>query len=133
LVHVSAIGADSESHSAYAESKAEGEARVHAAFPNATILRPSIIFGADDSFFNRFAGLARISPVLPLIGGGKTRFQPVFVGDVAAAIATALVREAARGKTYELGGPTVYSFRQLMQIVCEQTGRKRALVTVPFG
>jgi NADH dehydrogenase len=133
LVHISAIGADSDSHSVYAQTKAEGEARVRAAFPNATILRPSIVFGADDSFFNRFAGLARISPVLPLIGGGKTRFQPVFVGDVAAAIATALASETARGKIYELGGPTVYSFRQLMQIVCHVTGRKRALIPVPFG
>ena len=133
LVHVSAIGADSESHSQYAQTKAVGEARVHAAFTAATILRPSIIFGADDNFFNRFAGLARLSPVLPLIGGGKTRFQPVFVGDVAAAIATALSSEAARAKTYELGGPMTYSFKQLMEIVCEQTGRKRLLLPVPFG
>jgi|SRR5580700_9665594 uncharacterized protein YbjT (DUF2867 family) len=133
LVHVSAIGADSESHSHYAQTKAMGEARVRAAFPAATILRPSIIFGADDDFFNRFAGLARVWPVLPLIGGGKTRFQPVFVGDVAAAISTALSSEAARGKTYELGGPMTYSFKQLMEIVCEQTGRKRLLLPVPFG
>ena len=133
LVHVSAIGADSESHSRYAQSKAEGEARVRAAYPAASILRPSVIFGADDDFFNRFAGLARISPVLPLIGGGKTRFQPVFVGDVAAAIAAALTSEAARGKTYELGGPMTYSFKEVMEIVCEQTGRKRLLLPVPFG
>ena len=133
LVHVSAIGADSESHSAYAQTKALGEARVRAAFPDATILRPSIIFGADDSFFNRFAGLARLSPILPLIGGGKTKFQPVFVGNVAQAIANALSGEAACGKTYELGGPTVYSFRQLMEIVCEQTGRKRLLMPIPFA
>ncbi len=133
LVHVSAIGADSESHSHYAQSKAEGEARLRAAFPAATILRPSIIFGADDGFFNRFAGLARIWPVLPLIGGGKTRFQPVFVGDVAAAIAIALTSDVARGKTYELGGPMTYSFKELMEIVCEQTGRKRLLLPVPFG
>jgi NADH dehydrogenase len=133
LVHVSAIGADSDSHSAYAQTKAEGERRVRAAFPDAAILRPSIVFGADDSFFNRFAAIARISPVLPLIGGGKTRFQPVFAGDVAAAIAIALGSDAARGKTYELGGPTVYTFKQLMQIVCDQTGRKRILVPVPFG
>ena len=133
LVHVSAIGADSESPSRYAQTKAEGETRMRAAFPAATILRPSIVFGPDDSFFNRFAGLARISPILPLIGGGTTRFQPVFVGNVAAAIATALSSEGARGKTYELGGPTVYSFRELMQIVCEQTGRKRVLMPIPFG
>ena len=133
LVHVSAIGADSESHSAYAQSKAQGEARVRAAFADATILRPSIIFGPDDSFFNRFAGLARLSPILPLIGGGKTRFQPVFVGNVAAAIATALSSEAARGKTYELGGPTIYSFKELMDVICDTTGRKRLLLPIPFG
>ncbi len=133
LVHVSAIGADSESESRYAQSKAAGEARVRAAFPAATILRPSIVFGPEDKFFNRFAGLARFVPVLPLIGGGKTRFQPVFVGDVAAAIAAALTSEAARGNTYELGGPMTYSFKELMQIVLRETGRRRALVPVPFG
>ena len=133
LVHVSAIGADTESHSRYAQTKAEGEKRVRAAFPAATILRPSIIFGADDSFFNRFAGMARMLPALPLIGGGKTRFQPVFVGNVAAAIATALDSDAARGRTFELGGPTIYTFRELMQIVLRETGRKRALIPLPFA
>jgi NADH dehydrogenase len=133
LVHVSAIGADSESASHYAQSKAEGEARVRAAFPAATILRPSIVFGPEDNFFNRFAGLARFVPALPLIGGGKTRFQPVFVGDVAAAITTALTSQAARGRTYELGGPMTYSFKELMEIVCRETGRRRVLVPVPFG
>ncbi len=133
LVHVSAIGADSESRSAYAVTKALGEARVRAAFPAAVILRPSIIFGPDDDFFNRFAGLARLSPILPLIGGGKTLFQPVYAGDVAAAIAKTLVDENARGRTYELGGPAVYSFKQLMQIVCSETGRKRILMPLPFG
>jgi uncharacterized protein YbjT (DUF2867 family) len=133
LVHVSAIGADSESESAYAQSKAEGEMRVRAAFAGATILRPSIVFGPEDDFFNRFAGMARFLPFLPLIGGGKTRFQPVFVGDVAAAIVTALASEASRGKTYELGGPMTYSFKELMQIVLAETGRRRALVPVPFG
>ena len=133
LVHISAIGADSESESAYAQSKADGEARVREAFPAATILRPSIIFGPEDDFFNRFAGMARFTPALPLIGGGKTRFQPVFVGDVAAAISVALTSEAARGKTYELGGPMTYSFKELMQIVLRETGRSRALVPLPFG
>jgi NADH dehydrogenase len=133
LVHVSAIGADSESASHYAQSKAEGEARVRAAFPAATILRPSIVFGPEDNFFNRFAGLARFVPALPLIGGGKTRFQPVFVGDVAAAVTTALTSQAARGRTYELGGPMTYSFKELMEIVCRETGRRRVLVPVPFG
>ncbi|HWY61128.1 MAG TPA: complex I NDUFA9 subunit family protein [Rhizomicrobium sp.] len=133
LVHVSAIGADSESDSRYAQTKAEGEARVRAAFPGATILRPSLVFGPEDDFFNRFAGLARISPILPLIGGGRTRFQPVFVGDVAAAVGVVLSSEASRGRTYELGGPMTYSFRELMEIVCRETGRKRLLLPLPFG
>ncbi|HEX2761639.1 MAG TPA: complex I NDUFA9 subunit family protein [Rhizomicrobium sp.] len=133
LVHVSAIGADSESDSEYARTKADGEARVREAFPAATILRPSIVFGPEDDFFNRFAALARMAPALPLVGGGKTRFQPVFVGNVASAIAVALDSEAARGKTYELGGPTVYSFRQLLEIMLKETGRSRLLVPLPFG
>ncbi len=132
LVHVSAIGADAESESSYAVTKAQGEAAMREAFPAAVILRPSIIFGPDDSFFNRFADLARYLPVLPLIGGGKTLFQPVFVGDVAAAIVKTLSDDAAQGRTYELGGPTVYSFKQLMQIILEETGRKRFLAPVPF-
>ena len=133
LVHISAIGANCESQSHYAQSKAEGEARVRAAFPNAVILRPSIVFGPEDRFFNSFASLARFSPFLPLIGGGRTRFQPVFVGDVAAAIVAALDRPGAQGRTFELGGPATYSFKELMQIVLEETGRKRALVPLPFA
>jgi uncharacterized protein YbjT (DUF2867 family) len=133
LVHVSAIGADKDSDSTYAQTKAQGEAAVRAAFPAATILRPSIVFGPEDDFFNRFAAMARMSPVLPLVGGGKTRFQPVFVGDVAAAIVAALGSDAAKGATYELGGPTVYSFRQLLEIILQQTGRKRLLAPLPFG
>ncbi len=132
-MQVSAIGADSESASTYAQTKAEGEKRVRAAFPAATILRPSIVFGPEDGFFNKFAGLARFLPVLPLVGGGKTRFQPVFVGDVAAAIAAVLDSESAHGRTYELGGPTIYSFRQLMQIVLTATGRRRMLLPLPFA
>ena len=133
VVHVSAIGADSESASEYAITKAEGETRLREAFPAATILRPSIVFGPEDGFFNRFAEMARFLPALPLIGGGKTRFQPVFVGDVAGAIVKALDSETARGRTYELGGPTVYSFRQLMQVILDETGRKRLLLPLPFG
>ncbi len=133
LVHVSAIGADKDSEAVYAQTKADGERRMREAFPAATILRPSIVFGPEDDFFNRFAAMARISPFLPLVGGGKTRFQPVFVGDVAAAIVTALSSEAARAKTYELGGPTVYSFKQLLQLVLTETGRKRLLLPLPFG
>ncbi|HEV7960434.1 MAG TPA: complex I NDUFA9 subunit family protein, partial [Rhizomicrobium sp.] len=133
LVHVSAIGADAESHSRYAETKGEGETRVRRAFPSATILRPSLLFGPEDRFFNRFAELARFFPALPLIGGGRTRFQPVFVGDVAQAIVTALDDVKAQGKTYELGGPTIYSFKELMEIILSETGRKRILMPIPFG
>ncbi|HEY7899846.1 MAG TPA: complex I NDUFA9 subunit family protein [Caulobacteraceae bacterium] len=131
LVQISAIGADPNSASAYGRSKAEGEARTHAGFPAATIVRPSVVFGPEDAFFNRFANLAMRAPVLPLIGGGETRLQPVFVGDVAAGVVAALEQSAATGATYELGGPTVYSFTQLMRIVLEVTGRRRPLVAVP--
>lgn len=131
LVHVSAIGADLDSDSAYAVTKAEGERAVREAFPNAVILRPSIIFGPEDGFFNKFAEMARFLPVLPLVGGGHTRFQPVFVGDVAAAIVTCLSRQD--GRSYELGGPSTYSFKELMQLILRETGRRRALVPVPFA
>jgi NADH dehydrogenase len=133
LVHVSAIGADTESDSDYAVTKAQGEAAVREAFPNAVILRPSIIFGPEDGFFNKFAQMARFFPALPLIGGGKTRFQPVFVGDVAQAIVASLDSADARGRTYELGGPTTYSFKELLQLILKETGRRRALVPLPFG
>jgi NADH dehydrogenase len=131
LVHVSAIGADAESESAYAVTKAEGEAAVREAFPKAVILRPSIIFGPEDGFFNKFAELARFLPALPLIGGGRTRFQPVFVGDVAQAILAGLSRQD--GRTYELGGPATYSFKELMQLILRETGRRRVLMPVPFS
>jgi uncharacterized protein YbjT (DUF2867 family) len=131
LVHVSAIGADSESESDYAQTKAEGETRVRAAFPQATILRPSLVFGPEDQFFNLFAGIARFVPALPLVGGGHTRFQPVFVGDVAAAIAKTI--EMPGGKTYELGGPATYSFKELLEIMLKTIGRKRLLVPLPFA
>jgi NADH dehydrogenase len=133
MVHVSAIGADAGSPAAYARTKAAGEAAVKAAFPSAAILRPSVVFGPEDQFFNRFAALARISPALPLIGGGKTRFQPVYVGDVAAAIVAALNDPAAAGKIFELGGPRVYTFRDLMRIVLRETGRRRLLLRLPFA
>ena len=132
LVHVSAIGADLESDSRYAVTKAQGEQAVRQALPQAVILRPSIIFGPEDGFFNKFAGMARFTPVLPLVGGGHTRFQPVFVGDVAQAIVAAL-GDGARGRTYELGGPGVYSFKELLQLILRAIGRKRALVPLPFG
>lgn len=133
LVHVSAIGAQATGWSEYQRSKAAGEEAVHENFPGATILRPSVIFGPEDGFFNLFGMLARVTPVLPLYGGGTTRFQPVYVGDVAAAIVQALADASAAGKTYELGGPAVYTFAELMAIVLEQTRRKRLLVPVPFA
>ena len=133
LVQISAIGAAPDSASAYARSKAEGERRVHAAFPGATILRPSIVIGPEDSFFNRFAALARFLPALPLIGGGATLFQPVYVGDVAQAVVAALERDDAPGKTFELGGPRVYSFAELMRYMLKVLGRRRLLLNVPFG
>ena len=132
LVHVSAIGADAQSRAAYARTKAEAERLVLAAQPQAVIMRPSVVFGPEDDFFNRFAALARISPALPLIGGGETRFQPVFVGDVAEAIAQAVDGNAKGGTIYELGGPEVRTFEQLMQFVLATIERKRLLVPVPF-
>jgi NADH dehydrogenase len=133
MVHISAIGADPQSDSVYARTKAEGEAAVRQAIPGAVILRPSIIFGPEDGFFNKFAAMARLFPALPLIGGGQTRFQPVYVGDVATAITIALENEAIRGRTFELGGPATYSFKELMQIILAETGRTRTLVSLPFG
>jgi NADH dehydrogenase len=133
LVQFSAIGADAQSKSAYARSKAAGEASALAAVPDAVIVRPSIVFGPEDSFFNRFAAMATVSPVLPLIGGGKTRFQPVFVGDVAAAVDAILAGRARAGTSYELGGPEVRTFEELMQLMLHEIGRKRLLVSVPFA
>jgi NADH dehydrogenase len=133
LVHVSAIGADPASPAAYARSKAAGEAALRAALPSAVILRPSIVFGPEDGFFNRFAGLARLVPVLPLIGGGHTKFQPVYVGDVADAIMAALNDPAASGKAYELGGPEVRSFKELMQLMMAEIQRPCLLVPIPFA
>jgi uncharacterized protein YbjT (DUF2867 family) len=133
LIHVSAIGADPDAPSHYARSKAMGEKLALAAMPSATILRPSILFGPEDDFFNKFAALARIAPALPLVGGGHTRFQPVFAGDVAAAILAAIDRPETGGATYELGGLEVLSFKELMRCVLATTERRRLLVPVPFG
>lgn len=133
LVHVSAIGADAKSDSAYARTKAAGEAAVREAVPGAVIVRPSIVFGPEDDFFNKFAAMARFSPALPLIGGGATRFQPVFVGDVAEAVAKAVEGEAEAGAAYELGGPQVKTFRECLELMLEIIGRKRLLVPLPFG
>ena len=133
VVHVSAIGADESSPSRYARSKAAGERLVQAAQPHAIIMRPSIVFGPEDDFFNRFAALARIAPALPLPGGGHTRFQPVFAGDVAEAIAKALEGEARPGAIYELGGPEVRTFKELMEFILATIERRRLLVPVPFA
>jgi NADH dehydrogenase len=129
---VSAIGADAESGSAYASTKGIGENLVREAFPGASIVRPSIVFGPEDDFFNRFAALARFTPALPLIGGGHTKFQPVYVGDVADAIAAICNEPKSAGTTYELGGARIYSFRELMEIMLKEIDRKRLLVPVPF-
>jgi uncharacterized protein YbjT (DUF2867 family) len=133
MLHVSALGADARSASRYARSKARGEAAVLAAAPRAMIFRPSILFGPEDDFFNRFAAMARISPVLPLIGGGHTRFQPVFVGDVARALARAADGAGTPATTYELGGPDVKSFKDLMEFILATVMRRRLLVPIPFA
>ncbi len=133
LVQVSAIGADHHSTADYARSKGAGEAAVRTACPDAVILRPSVVFGPEDGFFNRFAEMARISPVLPLIGGGGTRFQTVYVGDVADAIAKSVSDPACAGRTYELGGPHVYTFKELMELLLRQIHRRRLLVPWPFA
>jgi len=133
LVQMSAIGADQDSASDYGRTKALGEAAARTERPDAVIMRPSIIFGPEDDFFNRFAALARISPFLPLIGGGETKFQPVFVGDVAEALAKAVDGDAKPGTTYELGGPEVKSFRELMELTLQEIGRKRLLLPLPFA
>ena len=152
LIHMSALGADARSLSDYARSKAAGEARVREAYADATIFRPSVVFGPEDDFFNRFAALARITPALPvygcglpklvaganggwtldLYGKGGTLFQPVYVGDVADAVLAALHRPDSAGQSYDLGGPTVYSFKQILELVLAQIGRRRLLVPLPF-
>ena len=152
LVHVSAVGARADSDSLYARTKAAGEAAVRKAYPKAAIVRPSVVFGPEDGFFNLFASLARLSPVVPvfgasprmasapagpakldLYGGGGPRFQPVYVGDVAAAIVRILEDPATDGRCFELGGPKVYSFKELMELVLRVTGRRRLLVPVPYA
>jgi len=132
VVQMSALGADSASESKYARTKAEGEAAVRAVYPDAVVVRPSVVFGPEDNFFNRFAAMAQQSPVLPLIGGGHTRFQPVFVGDVGKALARALGAPEAPGQTYELGGPAVFTFRQLMELMLAEIGKRRFLAPVPW-
>jgi uncharacterized protein YbjT (DUF2867 family) len=133
LVHLSAIGADSRSASAYARTKAAGEQALRDSFSTATILRPSVVFGPEDQFFNRFAAMAMVSPVLPLIGGGETRFQPVYVGDVADATVRCLEDSTAAGRVYELGGPKIYTMRELFELLLDEIHRKRWFIDIPFG
>ncbi len=133
MVHVSSIGASPRAPSAYARSKACAEDAVKAAMPDAVILRPSIVFGPEDGFFNLFGRMAARSPVIPLFGGGATRFQPVYVGDVAAAIVAALGDDDARGRTFELGGPAVSTFRHLMEFIRCETRRRVVLLPLPFA
>jgi len=132
FLHLSAIGADAASPSLYAQTKAAGEAAVLAAFPSAIILRPSVVFGPDDQFFNRFAGLAALLPFMPVVAG-ETRFQPVYVGDVADAAMAALADPAAPGKVFELGGPRVMSMRQVLRYILDVTGRQRPMIALPEG
>jgi uncharacterized protein YbjT (DUF2867 family) len=133
LVHISGIGADERSESSYVRARAVGERLVREAFPEATILRPSVMFGPEDAFFNQLAAIARVMPVLPLFGTGEVRLQPAYVGDVAEAVARALASDAAKGKTFELGGPHTYSYRALLELLLQQTGRRRPLLPVPYG
>lgn len=133
FVQMSSIGADPKSTSAYAATKGAGEAAVREAIPSATVLRPSVLFGPEDDFLNRFAAMLRIAPVLPLIGGGATRFQPVYVGDVADAVMAGLQRDDAAGRDYELGGARVMSFREIMTFIRDEVGRPAFLVPIPFG
>ncbi len=132
FIHISALGVNNERGSSYARSKMLGERAVISAFPEATILRPSVLFGAEDNFFNKFAKMAGISPALPLIGGGKTMFQPVYVGDVARAIRVCLSQDESKGQIYELAGARTYSFKQIIEYILSQTGKKRFLVSLPF-
>jgi uncharacterized protein YbjT (DUF2867 family) len=132
FVHVSALGANGNSRSRYARAKAEGESAVLAAFPKAVILRPSVVFGPEDQFLNRFASMAAMSPVLPLIGGGRTRFQPIYVGDVARAVEAGLDGRAEPGAIYELGGPQILTFREILDLIAQYTGKKRSYFPLPF-
>lgn len=131
LLHVSALGASAEAEASYARSKAAGETAVRAVFPEATIVRPSLVVGPEDDFFNRFASMARFTPVLPLLRGGATRFQPVYVGDVAAAAEKILSDSASQGQTYELGGPRVYTFKELLELLLKEIQRRRLLLPLP--
>ncbi|MGH7028411.1 complex I NDUFA9 subunit family protein [Brevundimonas sp.] len=132
LVHMSALGADVNGKAEYARTKGRAEIAVRAAFPGAVVIRPSVVFGAGDNFLNKFGAMATFSPALPLIGGGQTRFQPVYVGDVAEAIARAVETPGAEGKTFELGGPAVWSFKDILKLILRETKRSPFLIPLPF-
>jgi uncharacterized protein YbjT (DUF2867 family) len=132
LVHISGIGADPASPSAYVRARGIGERLVREAFPEATILRPSVMFGPEDAFFNQLAAIARLTPVLPLFGRGDVKLQPAYVADVAEAVARALQRGDSRGRTYELGGARAYTYKALLQLLLDQIGRRRLLMPVPY-
>lgn len=132
LTHMSALGADVNAKAAYARTKGAAEAAVRAAFPSAVVIRPSVIFGKGDDFLNKFAAMATWSPALPLIGGGVTKFQPVYVGDVAEAMARATVAPEAEGQTFELGGPSVWTFEDILKFILRETKRERFLIPIPF-
>jgi len=132
LVHMSAIGADAESGSGYGETKGKAEEAVYKIIKSAIILRPSVVFGQEDDFFNRFGAMSRIAPILPLIGGGSTKFQPVYVGDVAEAVANAVDGNLKAGKIYELGGPQIKTFRECLEILLEEVGRSKMFLNLPF-
>ena len=133
LVHISGIGADATSSNAYIASKGRAEDAVRAAFDRSTILRPSVVFGPEDDFFNRFAGLARVMPALPMFGGGGAKLQPVYVGDIARAAAHVIEDDAMAAKVFELGGPDVLTLKQAMELTLRITERKRALIPLPFA
>jgi NADH dehydrogenase len=133
LVHISALGVKEKNSSEYMQSKFEGEKNIKENFKPSAILRPSIVFGPEDKFFNTFASLAQFSPALPLVGGGKTKFAPIYVGDVAKAIVKVLELNNLNHKIYELGGPENYSFKELMEILLTEIKKKRLLVPIPFG
>lgn len=133
FIHISALGVDKAKSSEYARSKLNGEHAVKAAFPSATILRPSVVFGPEDDFYNQFASIAGLAPALPAIGGAKTRFQPVYVGDVARAVVACIAHSSTQGTTYELGGPQVYSFREILKYIMKVIGKKRFLLPLPYG
>tara|TARA_Y100001960_G_C14484967_1_gene733749 strand:- start:144 stop:845 length:702 start_codon:yes stop_codon:yes gene_type:complete len=133
LIHISALGIKENHVSKYMQSKLQGEKNIQETFKSSIILRPSVVFGPEDNFFNTFASIAQFSPILPLVGGGKTKFAPIYVGNVAEAIVKALEINNLEPKVFEIGGPENYSFKELMEILLTEIKKKRFLINVPFG